>query len=476
MAIVRLEGQAEKAAGIYYEVDASLPPVGEGGMGKVYKGRCVDTKTGASRPVAIKFMFIDLPDQAVERARREAAIRLRNDNLIEMLGFIETDEDRGNGKIVKHYHVVSELLDGVSLSDILTGKCTDRKGNEIPYARELLNDYLKNPEHFAKVVIKNVLSGLMALHDAGYIHRDIDPSNIMVTSDRHIKLIDFGIAKQMSKLTTNDQPLTVSGAFMGKPAYASPELALGDLKSQNQTTDIYAVGILLYQCILGTVPFEGTNFAVLDKQVREKLPLNKVKDKELRRIIMKATEKKQELRYQTSAEMRVDLENFDVKRAIDPRKRKIIIGASVAAVVLIVGFIIGFSSYRNKVRERHALLIEKNYVDSLTLVNEKYIVSGDSLASIGLRHDEGYDQYLIDAKQQYLLAASTLKELKKKSIKVSDVNARIAGVDSALNNAYEELSLKAEELADDPDPIVVEEAKKIGLRAEAVKKAISKTK
>lgn len=471
MAIVRLEGQAEKSAGIYYEVDASQTPVGEGGMGKVYKGRCVDVRTGASREVAIKFMFIDLPDQAVERARREAAIRLRNDNLIEMLGFIETDEDRGNGKIIKHYHVVSELLNGVSLSDLITGKCTDRNGDEIPYARELLNDYLKNPEHFAKVIIKNVLSGLMALHDAGYIHRDIDPSNIMITSDGHIKLIDFGIAKQISKLTTNDQQLTVAGAFMGKPAYASPELALGDLKSQNQTTDIYAVGILLFQCIMGTVPFEGTNFAVLDKQVREKLPLDKVKDKELRRIIAKATEKRQELRYQTSAEMRVDLENFDVKRAADPRKRKIIIGAVAAGVVLVVGFLIGFSSYRSKVKERHAQLIEKNYVDSLNFVSGKYIVAADSLANIGLKHDEGYDKYLIDAKQQYLQASLALKELKAKNIKVKDISAQIAEVDSALSNAYEELSLKAEELGEDPDPIVVEEAKKVALRAEAVNNA-----
>ena len=182
MAIIRLQGKQEKEAGVYYEVDSSSTPIGEGGMGKVYKGKSVNTRTGVTRPVAIKFLFMDLPEQAIERARREASIRLRNDNLIEMLGFIETDEDR-DGKIVKHYHVVSELLHGVSLSDIMQGKCEDPEGKEIPYARKLMNDFQKQPDHFAKTIIKAALSGLMALHDAGYIHRDIDPSNIFITED-----------------------------------------------------------------------------------------------------------------------------------------------------------------------------------------------------------------------------------------------------------------------------------------------------
>ena len=187
MAIIKLQGEAEKERGIYYEVDSSKDPIGEGGTGKVFEGRQVNTKTNETRPVAIKFMFADLSDQIVERARRESSVQLRNDNLIEMLGFIETETIRG--KVTqKRYHVVSELLCGVSLTDIFDGKCCDVKGNEIPYAKKLLNIYSKDPDHFAKIIAKNVLSGLMALHDAGFIHRDIDPSNIMITDDEHIKL------------------------------------------------------------------------------------------------------------------------------------------------------------------------------------------------------------------------------------------------------------------------------------------------
>ena len=109
MAIIRLQSDIERQKRLYYEFDSSDKPLGEGGMGKVYKGRCVDERTGMYKEVAIKFMFSDLPEHAIERARREASIRLRNDNLVEMLGFIETTEKNVMGEGMKRYHVVSEL-------------------------------------------------------------------------------------------------------------------------------------------------------------------------------------------------------------------------------------------------------------------------------------------------------------------------------------------------------------------------------
>lgn len=308
MAIIKLQGERERLNHVYYQVDSSDQPIGVGGMGQVFKGMRVDERTGTRRPVAIKFMYNDLPPQAVERARREASIQLRNDNLVEMLGFLEIEERTSLGDIVKHYHVVSELLVGVSLDSLLQGNVKDKNGQEIAYAVQLLQDYRNDSEHFAQKVVTSVLSGLMALHDAGYIHRDIDPSNIMVTADGHIKLVDFGIAKQMKTLTTNDKSLTVTGKFMGKPEYAAPELVLGDIGHQNQTTDIYAMGILLYQCIVGHTPFEGARHEILEMQLKSALPLRVIKNKSLRRIIKTACEKKQDLRYQSSAQMRVALE------------------------------------------------------------------------------------------------------------------------------------------------------------------------
>lgn len=347
MAMIRLQGETEKQLGVYYQLSSDEKPLGEGGMGKVYRGICVNERTGATRDVAIKFMFDDLPASAYERARREAEIQLRNDNLVEMLGFIETKETDGHGNMIRHCHVISELLTGVSLSDVLEGKTKDRNGEDVPFAVKMLQDYKNDPEHFAVVVVINVLSGLMALHDAGYIHRDIDPSNIMLTVDGHIKLIDFGIAKQMNNLTTGDKALTVAGKFMGKPEYAAPELVLGDLSHQNQTTDIYAVGILLYQCIVGHTPFEGARHEILEKQLKAKMPLGKVHSKAIRNIIATACQKKQDLRYQTSSQMRVALESINGLKPSASPKIKVAIFGAVAAALLLMVVVVGIVKHKH---------------------------------------------------------------------------------------------------------------------------------
>lgn len=471
MPLVKLQGEREKKAGIYYEVDATIDPIGEGGTGKVYEGRCVNERTGESRPVAIKFMFSDLSQQTLERARREASIQLRNDNLVEMLGFIET-ETEVNNKVQKHYHVVSELLNGVSLSDIFNGRCTDRQGHEIPYARKLLDTYSKDPEHFAKIIIMNVLSGIMALHDAGYIHRDIDPSNIMITDDDHIKLIDFGICKQVNNLTTHDKVQTVAGVFMGKPEYASPELALGDIDHQNQTTDIYAIGVLLYQCIKGHVPFQGKRIDILDRQVKERIPAGDIKDKRLRRIVEKACEKKQELRYQTSAEMRVDLESLDVKRAADPRRHRVLIIASVLLLLLCAGGAIGMMLYRNSKEEEQIRLRQKKTADSLIYIVTTSASQARTHAQKGLEHDEEYDKELVLSKRLYDRADSAVRQLPEGSA-VDDYSADKQALIEALHKAHDELEQKARSLEDDPDPVVVEESKVIFERIKEIENVMN---
>lgn len=314
MALFKLQGKIEKIKGIHYEFDSNEDPLGEGGMGAVYKGRCIDEKTGASRVVAVKFIYDRLSDnvQVIERARREAAIQIKHENLVEMLGFIETEDKTVLGETVRRYHIVSELLEGVSLDDLLNGKVTDRYGNILPAAEKLYEDYKRDPLHFAVFIIKNILSGLMALHDKGYIHRDIDPTNVMVTKDGLVKLIDFGIAKQMRTLTSHDKHLTKAGVFMGKPEYAAPELVLGEICEQNQTTDIYSVGVLFYQCIVGHPPFEGDKADILRCQLHKKLPLRPIKDKEIKRIIERATEKTRAKRFQSAAEFRVALDSLPV--------------------------------------------------------------------------------------------------------------------------------------------------------------------
>lgn len=445
MAIIHLQTELEKRKGIFYQFDTDMPPIGEGGMGKVCEGLCVNEQNGFTRPVAIKFMFDDLPLSAYERARREAEIQLRNDNLVEMLGFIETQDVSPTGEVRKHYHVISELLTGVSLSDILEGKTKDRTGEDVPYAVKMLQDYQNDPEHFAQIIVINVLSGLMALHDAGYIHRDIDPSNIMLTTDGHIKLIDFGIAKQMNTLTTGDKSLTVAGKFMGKPEYAAPELVLGDINHQNQTTDIYSVGILLYQCIIGHTPFEGARHEILEMQLKAKLPLGKIKSKAIRNIIATACEKKQELRYQTSSQMRVALETMNGSKRAMTTKIKITLVAIAAAVIFALFSIALIVKHKQNVARQEAEMarVEQQRQEVLYVITS-LVEEADRLRRLGMsKEEDNYEQILMDAFSSYSKAERKAIQNKTLAYSTDEIESRKNDIFIALDSAKSELARQA---------------------------------
>ena len=307
MRIKRLQGEIEKRKGCYYEFDLDAKPIGEGGMGVVYHGYRIDNK--GRLEVAIKILHEDLSEEVYARAEREASIQVKNENLVEMFGFItEFETDQFGTPIYRHY-VISEFLHGVELSDLLDGRFDSKEGIEISYAKQLYNRYTRERQVTAIEIIRCISSGVLALHDKGYIHRDIDPSNIMVTSNGSIKLIDFGIAKNLQTLGTKDKLTTSTGKFIGKAEYASPELVLGDVKSQNYSTDIYALGIVLYRLLVGHLPFEGNQYDVLQKQLHTKISVRKISNKALAHVVKKATDKAQSRRYNSIAEFRVALDS-----------------------------------------------------------------------------------------------------------------------------------------------------------------------
>lgn len=336
MKIIKLQGQYEKQKGIYYEYDAHSTPLGEGGMGIVYYGHCIEEKTGNSKEVAIKALHPNLPLEVYTRAEREASIRIKHDNLVEMLGFISVLETNHLAESSYRHYVISEYLNGIELSDLLVGRFDGIKNSNGEFARDLYHKYIKDKEATSLYIIRNILSGVLALHDKGYIHRDIDPGNIMVTSDGCIKLIDFGIAKKLNSLGTNDKLMTATGIFIGKAEYASPELVLGDVKNQNCTTDIYALGILFYRLLVGRLPFDGTQYEVLECQKKKKVPVKHIRNKEYAKIVRKATEKLQNRRYSSIAEFRVAID------AAEKHRPNIFVNACKYAAIVVTIIAIGF--------------------------------------------------------------------------------------------------------------------------------------
>jgi tRNA A-37 threonylcarbamoyl transferase component Bud32 len=209
--------------------------LGVGGMGAVYEGENARIK----RRVAIKVLHADTASnaQAVERFEREAqaAGRIGSDHILEVL-------DLGKLPNGDHY-MVMEFLDGETL-----GARIKRVGGLTP--------------HEVAPLMRQALLGLQAAHTAGIVHRDLKPENIFVCKEKaghhdFVKLIDFGVSK-FNKLGS-DMAMTRTGAVMGTPYYMSPEQARGG-KDIDHRSDLYSMGVILYESVTGRVPFDAETF------------------------------------------------------------------------------------------------------------------------------------------------------------------------------------------------------------------------
>jgi serine/threonine-protein kinase len=224
-----------------------VAPLGRGGMGEVWLAE----DTHLKRKVALKLLPEEFTKDAdrVRRFEQEAHVvsALNHPNIITLFDFGHTDEG---------YFITTEFVDGQTLRARL------REGTPVP-AREAIEITLQ------------ICAALAAAHEAGIIHRDLKPENVMLRRDGYVKVLDFGLAKvgehQTLKLNTSASSLTNPGAVMGTVSYMSPEQARGH--KVDARTDIFSLGIVLYEMLTGRLPFEGETISDMLAAILKSEPL-----------------------------------------------------------------------------------------------------------------------------------------------------------------------------------------------------------
>jgi len=205
-------------------------------------------------------------------------------------------------------------------------------------------------------IAKQICDGLTEAHKSGVVHRDLKPSNIMIDKEGDVRIMDFGIARSLEA-----KGITGAGVMIGTPEYMSPEQVEG--KEVDQRSDVYTMGIILYEMVTGRVPFEGDTPFTIGMKHKGEVPkdpkeLNAQIPEDLSSVIMRCLEKDKEQRYQSAGEARSELESIErgiptTERAVPKRKpftskeitvqfnlKKLFIPALIFIAVVIFGFIL----------------------------------------------------------------------------------------------------------------------------------------
>ena len=256
-----------------YEI---IEQIGTGGMSDVYKAKCHKL----NRFVAIKVMKSEFSEDKTFvskfRAEAQSVAGFTHPNIVNVY-----DVGDENGI----YYIVMELVEGITLK-----KYIEKRGR-IPFKE-------------AVSIAIQVANGLDAAHKHNIVHRDIKPQNIIISKEGKVKVTDFGIAKVASSSTIN------SSSTMGSVHYISPEQARGGYSDAR--SDLYSLGITIFEMLTGTVPFDGdSTVAVAVQHIQDEIPApSTVTDDiplSIDRIVLKLTQKKPDRRYQTAAELITDL-------------------------------------------------------------------------------------------------------------------------------------------------------------------------
>ena len=268
-----------------------ISEVGQGGMAVVFRAEDETLK----REVAIKVLHPHLASEPESKARLEreaqAVAKLKHDNILEIFDY--------SGSTADSAYIVTEFIDGRTLTDFLEGST------------------IKHPE-IAALVTAELGGALAHAHGLGIIHRDVKPENVMIRKDGLLKLMDFGIAQVLDL-----ERMTVTGQLLGSPAYMAPELIEG--RPLDVRTDVFAVGILLYQMATGVLPFAGKNPHEVLRRIGEgrfadARAKNRLIGDSLWRIMNRALAHAPDDRYPDMASLVVELEAYLVEAGFGDRR------------------------------------------------------------------------------------------------------------------------------------------------------------
>ena len=302
-----------------------IEELGKGGMGKVYKAHDTEIK----EKVALKLIKPEVAadKKTIERFQNELkfARKISHRNVCRMY---DLNIEEGS------YYITMEYVPGEDL------KSTIRRVGPLGAGKTIF-------------IAKQVCEGLEEAHRLGVVHRDLKPQNIMIDKEGNARIMDFGIARSIM-----GKGITGAGVMIGTPEYMSPEQA--EVKLVDQRSDIYSLGVILYEMMTGRVPFEGETPLGIAMKHKSEIPqdpreLNTQIPEDLSRVILKCMEKDKEKRFQSAAEVRSELENIEkgiptTERIVTKRKhitskeitvtfglKKLLVPALILIGVIIIG-------------------------------------------------------------------------------------------------------------------------------------------
>jgi serine/threonine protein kinase len=305
-----------------------IEELGKGGMGKVYKAH--DTKI--KEKIAIKLIKPEIAKdkKTIERFSNELrfARKIRHKNICQMF---DLGEDKGT------HFITMEFVPGQDLKGLIRQTGQLAVGTTINIA-------------------KQICDGLVEAHKLGVVHRDLKPSNIMIDREGNVRIMDFGIARSLES-----KGITGAGMVIGTPEYMSPEQVEG--RDVDQRSDVYSLGIILYEMVTGRAPFEGDTPFVVGMKHKSEMPQNPMElntqiSEDLNRVILRCMEKDKEKRYQSAEDVRAELDRLEQglpttdrvelkKKPLTSREitvqfnlRKLLIPVLVVITIVIIGLII----------------------------------------------------------------------------------------------------------------------------------------